>query len=126
MYLFLRMPHAAGCQPQTVGTTGHKSVSPASTQFRIFGNKQGLLLQHGMLCCLGHKPISCFASAQALLYNQPIVEEQEDGSVVVLVHALIALPNLVRPEEGRLLTAQPAAPEYWLKLKRPQAVAEVG
>lgn len=36
---------------------------------------------------------------QALLLNQPRVLEQPDGSVVVAVHALIALPNIVRPGE---------------------------
>ncbi|KAF6258194.1 hypothetical protein COO60DRAFT_1693439 [Scenedesmus sp. NREL 46B-D3] len=61
----------------------------------------------------------------ALLYNQPVISEQEDGSVVVLVHALVAPPNLVRPStEGALLTSRASSPEYWLKLKRPQAIAE--
>jgi hypothetical protein len=63
---------------------------------------------------------------QALLYNQPVISEQDDGSVVVLVHALVAPPNLVRPAtEGALLTSRASSPEYWLKLKRPQAIAEV-
>jgi hypothetical protein len=38
---------------------------------------------------------------QALLLNQPRVQEQPDGSVVVAVHALLALPNVVRPGESQ-------------------------
>jgi hypothetical protein len=38
----------------------------------------------------------CSYVSQALLLNQPRVVEQADGSVVVAVHALIALPNVVR------------------------------
>lgn len=60
---------------------------------------------------------------EALLLNQPRVQEQPDGSVVVAVHALIALPNVVRPG-AKLPSCRPAAPEYWLKLKRPQAIAD--
>lgn len=61
---------------------------------------------------------------QTLLLNQPKVQEQDDGSVVVVVHALIAMPNIVRPG-GTLPSCRSAAPEYWLKLKRPQAIADV-
>ena len=45
----------------------------------------------------------CFA--QALLLNQPRVQEQPDGSVVVAVHALVALPNVVRPGKSFCNTA---------------------
>eukprot|EP00882_Tetradesmus_deserticola_P009822 GHRQ01010379.1.p1 GENE.GHRQ01010379.1~~GHRQ01010379.1.p1 ORF type:complete len:506 (+),score=131.29 GHRQ01010379.1:324-1841(+) len=69
--------------------------------------------------------VQTHTTVEALLYNQPIIAEQEDGSVVVLVHALVAPPNLVRPSADRaLLTSRASAPEYWLKLKRPQAIAE--
>jgi hypothetical protein len=42
----------------------------------------------------------CHTPTQALLLNQPRVQEQPDGSVVVAVHALLALPNVVRPGAG--------------------------
>ena len=63
------------------------------------------------------------SSAQALLYNQPMVVPQPDGSAVVAVHALLALPNISRPagQPPRRLTA----PEYLVKLKRPAGIAEV-
>jgi hypothetical protein len=40
-----------------------------------------------------------------------------------VVHELLAFHSLITP--GPAPTLQPTAPEYWLKLKRPQAIAEV-
>ncbi|WIA40550.1 hypothetical protein OEZ86_013893 [Tetradesmus obliquus] len=69
--------------------------------------------------------VQTHTTVEALLFNQPVISEQDDGSVVVLVHALVAPPNVVRPAtEGALLTSRASSPEYWLKLKRPQAIAE--
>eukprot|EP00879_Flechtneria_rotunda_P016930 GHRR01017724.1.p1 GENE.GHRR01017724.1~~GHRR01017724.1.p1 ORF type:complete len:443 (+),score=162.76 GHRR01017724.1:567-1895(+) len=67
--------------------------------------------------------VQTHTEVEALLFNQPRVTEQADGSVVVVVHALLAFSNLVRPG-AKLPSCRPTAPEYWLKLKRPQAVAE--
>eukprot|EP00775_Hariotina_reticulata_P006829 gene6829-7046_t len=67
--------------------------------------------------------VQIHTEVETLLLNQPRVREQPDGSVVVVVHALLALPNVVRPGSP-LPSCQPAAPEYWLKLKRPQAIAD--
>jgi hypothetical protein len=76
-----------------------------------------LRLQHSMTTCPSncgslHLPLGLTVamSVQALLLNQPRVQEQPDGSVVVAVHALIALPNVVRPGARHNCNPVAAAP----------------
>jgi hypothetical protein len=97
----------------------------------IMGCSPACISQYAQSCCIECDQadimlLSLLCLLQALLYNQPVISEQDDGSVVVLVHALVAPLNVLRPAtEGALLTSRAASPEYWLKLKRPQAIAEV-
>ncbi|KAI8469381.1 MAG: hypothetical protein J3K34DRAFT_513136 [Monoraphidium minutum] len=91
---------------------------------------------------------SVHTDLEALIYNQPLLEPQPDGTLVLLVHSYLhwraddfpqggpdahraALQasqhrrlNTAARRRRRLVAARGAAPEYWLKLKRPQAVAE--
>jgi hypothetical protein len=88
---------------RTAGAVAHLSDPTSRASQRQFGGSstKGYELQLTMryssahICCLLLCPI-----LQALLLNQPRVLEQPDGSVVVAVHALIALPNVVRPGES--------------------------
>lgn len=59
---------------------------------------------------------------QALLYNQPLLAPQPDGTLVLQIHVLLRWRS--QHAAGHAAALQAAAPEYWLKLKRPQAVAE--
>lgn len=91
---------------------------------------------------------------QALLYNQPQLLVQSDGAILLIVHVLIAYQDIVLPQNSSSnpccndrsnscsssssgnssagsgndcsgFVFRSAAPEYWMKLKRPQAIADV-
>jgi hypothetical protein len=62
---------------------------------------------------------------QGFLYNQPLLQAEADGHLVVLVHVRLHYNSCDKDLPG-LITLKPVAPQYWLKLKRPQAIAEVG
>ena len=61
---------------------------------------------------------------QGFLYNQPLLQVEPDGHLVVLVHVRLHYNSCDKDIQG-LITLKPVAPEYWMKLKRPQAIAEV-
>jgi hypothetical protein len=66
--------------------------------------------------------------AQALLYSQPRIVAEPGGSLLLIAHVLLSwrAASAAACGGGHGAALRPAAPEYWLKLKRPQAVAEVG
>ncbi|KIZ02968.1 Protein PRY1 [Monoraphidium neglectum] len=121
----LRGAHRRACGRQSDAL--HPGVVAAAEAFAVGAQRR--LLSTLPAAAAGRVRVlaSLHTDVEALIYNQPLIELQEDDALVLLVHVYLHWrADRFDPgsPDAHLAALQAAAPEYWLKLKRPQAVAE--